>query len=132
MAQTPRPVCRVKALCPLPRQLCLFSEERNKLCHDLWMKLVAGTISEEVLVLDGVEEDGVRFMAEDQSFPGAVAGHVEPSVAIILGGLLLRSLLSCQQTRHEAGEIDRQPRGRPLVELAEDHTPTEQSSSPGQ
>jgi hypothetical protein len=39
MAQTPCPVSRVKALCPLPRQLCMFSEERDELCHDLWMEL---------------------------------------------------------------------------------------------
>jgi hypothetical protein len=28
MAQTPRPIGRVQAICPLPRQLCLFLEER--------------------------------------------------------------------------------------------------------
>jgi hypothetical protein len=94
MAQTPCPVSRVKALCPLPRQLCLFLEEWDKLCLDLWMALVAGTISEEVLILDGVEEDGVGFTGEDQLFPGAVAGHIELLVAIILGGFSLRPLLS--------------------------------------
>jgi hypothetical protein len=132
MAKTPRPVCRVKALPPLPRQLCLFSEEQDKLCHDFWMELIAGTILEEVLFLDGVKEDGVNFTGEDQLFAGAVASHVEPSVAIILGGFLLRPLLSCQQRCHEAGGTGHQPRGRPLVELVEGHTPTEQSSSPGQ
>jgi hypothetical protein len=132
MAQTPCPVCGVKALYPLPRQLCLFSEERDKLGHDLWMELAAGTILEEVLVLDGVKEDGVGFTGDDQLFAGAVAGHIELSVAIVLGGLSLRPLLSCQQTRHEAGETGRQPRGCPLVEFAEGHTRAEQSSSPGQ
>jgi hypothetical protein len=58
------------------------------------MALVAGTISEEVLILDGVEEDGVGFTGEDQLFPGAVAGHIELLVAIILGGFSLRPLLS--------------------------------------
>jgi hypothetical protein len=96
------------------------------------MELAAGTISEEVLVLDGVEEDGVGFTGDDQLFAGAVAGHVELSVLIILGGLSLRSFLSRQQTRHEAGETGREPRCRPLVELAEGHTRTEQSSRPGQ
>jgi hypothetical protein len=96
MAQTPCPVGRVQALRPLPRQLCLFSEERDKLGHDLWMELVAGTIAEEVLVLYGVEEDGIGFTSKDQSFAGAVAGHVELSIAVILCGLPLRPLLSRQ------------------------------------
>jgi hypothetical protein len=34
------------------------------------MELVAGTIAEEVLVLDGVEEDGVGFTGKDQSLAG--------------------------------------------------------------
>jgi hypothetical protein len=70
MAQTPCPVSRIQALRPLPCQLCLFSEDRYKLGHDLWMELVAGTIAEEVLVLDGVEEDGVGFTGKDQSLAG--------------------------------------------------------------
>jgi hypothetical protein len=131
MDQTPRPVCGIQALCPLPRQLSLFSEERDKLCHDLWMELAARTMSEEVLVLDGIEVGGVGFSVDDQLFAGTVAGHVDLSVAIVLGGLWLRPLLSCQQTRHEAGETGHQPRGRPLVEFAEGHTSTEQSTSPG-
>jgi hypothetical protein len=32
------------------------------------MELAAGTISEEVLVLEGVEEDGVGFAGDDQAF----------------------------------------------------------------
>jgi hypothetical protein len=64
--------------------------------HDLWMELVAGTIAEEVLVLDSVNEEGVGFTGRDQSFAGAVAGHVEPSIAVVLRGLLLRPLLSRQ------------------------------------
>jgi hypothetical protein len=132
MAKTPCPVCGVKALLPLPRQLCLLSEERDKLHHDLGMELSAGTMSEEVLVLDGVKEGRVSLLGvEDQSLAWAVAGHVESSVAIILCGFLLRTLLSRQQTRHEAGEAGHQPRGRPRVELAEGHTLTEQSTSPG-
>jgi hypothetical protein len=96
MAQTPRPVSRVQALCPLPGQLCLFSEEWDKLGHDLWMELVEGTIAEEVLVLDGVEEDGVGFRGKDQLLAGTVAGHVELSVEVIFGGFPLRPLLSRQ------------------------------------
>jgi hypothetical protein len=96
VAQTPHPVGRVQALCPLPRQLCLFLEERDKLGHDLWMELVAGTIAEEVLVVDGVEEDGIGFMSKDQSFAGAVAGHVELSITVVHRGLPLRPLSSRQ------------------------------------
>jgi hypothetical protein len=131
MAKTIRPVCVVNTLRPLPRQLCLLSENWDKLCHDLGMELAARTMSEEVLILDGVKESGVSISGKDQSLVWAVAGHVELSVAMILGGFLLRTLLSHQQTRHEAGEAGRQPRGRPLVELAEGHTSTEQSTTPG-
>jgi hypothetical protein len=62
------------------------------------MELVAGTISEEVLVHDSVKEDGVGFTSEDQLSAGALAGHVEPLVAIILGGLRLDP--SCLVSRH--------------------------------
>jgi hypothetical protein len=34
------------------------------------MELAAGTILEELLVLDVVKEDGVGFMGDDQSFAG--------------------------------------------------------------
>jgi hypothetical protein len=88
-------------------------------------------MSEEVLVLDGLKEGGVSFSGDDQSFALAVAGHVDLSVAIILHGFLLITLLSSQHTRYEAGEAGRQPRGRPLVEFAEGHTSTEQSTNPG-
>jgi hypothetical protein len=107
MAKAPRPVRGVKALCPLPRQLHLLLEEWDKLRHDLKMELAAGTMSEEVLVLEGVKKGGVSLSSEDQSLAWAVAGHVELSVAIILCGFLLRTLLSCQQTRHEAGDAGR-------------------------
>jgi hypothetical protein len=96
VAQTPRPVGRVQALRPLPRQLCLFSEERDEFGHELWMELVAGTIAEEVLVLDGLEEDGIGFTSKDQSFAGAVAGHVELSITVVLRGLPLGPNLSRQ------------------------------------
>jgi hypothetical protein len=98
MAKTPRPVSRVQALRPLPRQLCLFSEERDELGHDLGMELIAGTIAEEVHVLNGVKEDGVGFTGKDQSLAGVVAGHVELSVAVIVGGFPLKPLLSRQYT----------------------------------
>jgi hypothetical protein len=65
IAKAPRPVCGVKALCPLPRQLCLLLEERDKLCHDLGMELAAGTILEEVLLLDCVKEGGVSVSGDD-------------------------------------------------------------------
>jgi hypothetical protein len=51
------------------------------------MELAAGAMSEEVFVLDGIEEGGVGFSGDGQSFAWAVAGHVELSVAIVLGGL---------------------------------------------
>jgi hypothetical protein len=124
MAEAPRPVCGVKTLRPLSRQLRIFSKEQDKLPHDLGMELAVGTMSEEVLVLDGIKEGGVSLSGDDQSLVWAVVGHVELSVAIILRGFLLRTPLSCQQTGHEAGEAGCQPRGHPIVELAEGHTST--------
>jgi hypothetical protein len=50
----------------------LFSEEGGKLGHDLWTELVRGAIAEKVLVLDGVEEDGIGFTSKDQSFARGV------------------------------------------------------------
>jgi hypothetical protein len=129
VAQTPCPLIHTPS--PLPCQLCLFSEEEGKLGHDLWTELVTGAIAEKVLVLDSVKEDGIGFPSKDQSFAGAVAGHVESAITVVLCGLLFGPLLSRHSTRHEAGEAGRQPRGRPLVELAEGHARAAQSSSPG-
>jgi hypothetical protein len=60
------------------------------------MELVTGTIAEKVIVLDGVKEDGISFTIKDQSFAGAVAGHVELAITVVVCGLLLGPLLSCQ------------------------------------
>jgi hypothetical protein len=94
VAQAPRPVLHTPS--PLPGQLGLFPEEGGELGHDLWTEFCAGAIAHKVLVLDGVKEDGIGFSSKDQSFAGAVSGHVKSAITIVLRGLSLGPLLSCQ------------------------------------
>jgi hypothetical protein len=57
VAQAPRPVIHTSG--PLPGQLGLFPEEGGKLIVDLWTELGAGTILQEVIILDSVKEGGI-------------------------------------------------------------------------
>jgi hypothetical protein len=94
VAQAPHPVLHTSS--PLPGQLGLFPEEGGKLGHDLWTEFGAGAIAHQVLMYDGVKEDGIGFSSKDQSFAGAVAGHVKSAITIVLHGFPRGPLLSCQ------------------------------------
>jgi hypothetical protein len=94
VAQAPRPVLHTWG--PPPGQLGLFPEEGGKLIVDLWTKFGAGAISQEVLILDSVKEDGMGLASKDQSFSGAVAGHVKLAVTIVFRCLPLGPFLSRQ------------------------------------
>jgi hypothetical protein len=81
---------------PPPGQLGLFQEEGGKLIVDLWTEFGAGAILQEVLILDSVKEDGIGLSSKDQSFAGAVAGHVKLAVTFVFCRLPLGPFLSCQ------------------------------------